>query len=230
MTQRVGRGNAGEGSRARAAGWRRKATAAAGAGAVASLLAACGNIAPTSPASGSSKPTDMAAPKAWVINVVDLPKGWHESSPPSGDFRVTVCGVDIEPVLATRAGAWRWSQSGVGPFLAQQVRLYRDDQAHEVIDALKAALPGCTTTQVPRSAGSKEMVTFTIEPISIAGAGSDTIAWRQTLVSDKPVTSEIVLTRRGRTAVLFNSYTIGTRLDRNVLVQAVAALQQTPSS
>jgi hypothetical protein len=231
MAQRVEQSTDREGLRpTRSWAWRRRATTFLGVSAVTAVLVACGNTSiPTPSSSASNRPTDVPAPKQWVIKVGDLPQGWRESNPPAGDFRVTLCGVDLEPVLAVRAGAWRWSKSAVGPFLEQQVRVYRDDQAHEVISALKAALPTCTRTEVPKSTNSSEKVTFTITPITVAGAGPDSVAWRQTLVSDHPITSEIVLTRRGRTAVLFNSYTLGSTLDPLVLTRAVAALQATPS-
>jgi len=212
----------------RSSAWRGRATALVGVSAVAAVLVACGGANATTPA--RAKPTDVPAPKQWVIKVGDLPQGWRESNPPVGDFRVTVCGVDLEPALAIRAGAWRWTQSPVGPFLEQQVRVYRDDQAQQVISALKAAMRTCTKTEVPKSTNSSETATFTIKAITVAGAGPDSVAWRQTLVSDQPITSEVVLTRRGRTAVLFNSYTVGSKLDPNVLVRAVAALQATPPS
>lgn len=220
------------------------ATAFVGMSAVAAVLVACGSAPATTPGGTASagtsagtsarptdaRPADVPAPKQWVITVGDLPKGWRESSPPSGDFRVTVCGVDLEPALAIRAGAWRWSKSPVGPFLEQHVRVYRDDQAQQVITALQAALTSCTRTEVPKSPNSSEKVTYTITPITVAGAGPDSVAWRQTLVADRPITSEIVLTRRGRTAVLFNSYALGSTPDPLVLTRAVAALQATPPS
>jgi|GEM_PF-4575255 len=162
--------------------------------AVAAVLVACGSAPATTPSAGSAsagasaRPTDVPAPKQWVIKVGDLPPGWHESSPPAGSFRVTVCGVDLEPALAIRAGAWRWSQSPVGPFLEQHVRVYRDDQAKQVISALQAALPTCTKKEAPRSTNSSEKVSFTITPIAVVGAGPDSVAWRQTLVSDHPIT------------------------------------------
>jgi len=243
MAQKVRSSTECEGLRpTRLLAWRARAAALVGVSAVAAVLVACGTPAAREPVDGSgssggsssttstTRPTDVPAPKQWVIDVGDLPQGWRESSPPRGDYRVTLCGVDLEPALAIRAGAWRWSQSALGPFLEQQVRVYGDDQAQEVISALRAALPTCTRTEVPKATNSSETISVTIEPITVAGLGPDSVAWRQTVGSDRPVTSEIVLTRRGRTAVLFNSYAIGTRLDRNVLVQAVAALETTPRS
>jgi hypothetical protein len=225
-----------EGRRPRWVALRARAVALVGLGAVAGVLVSCSSTATTPPANsdGSTASTSSAipAPKQWAIKAADLPQGqgWRNSNPPDGSFRVTLCGVDIEPVLAVRAGAWRWSQSGVGPFLEQHVRVYRDDQAREVISALQKALPTCTRTKVPRSENSSEKVTFSIKPITVAGAGPDSVAWQQTLLTDQPVTSEYFLTRRGRTAVLFVSYSLGSALDRNVLVRAAEALKVKPLS
>lgn len=202
-----------------------------GAGVVAAVLVGCGNTATTTPAgsSSTSRPTDIPAPTQWKIKADDLPPGWQGISPPTGDFGGTLCGVEFEPTLAIRAGVWQWAPSDrktlKTPALVQWVRVYNDDQAHKVIAALQAVLRSCTKDAVPLAEGSKQKVTFSIEPIAIAGAGPETVAWRQTSAL---VNYEVVMTRRGRSLVQF--YTVGEKLDRDVLARAVAALQSTPQS
>ena len=198
-----------------------------GAGVVAAVLVGCGNTATTTPADSSSgRPADIPAPTQWKIKTDDLPPGWHGISPPTGDFGGTLCGVEFEPTLAIRAGVWQWSPSDSKalktPALVQWVRVYRDDQAQGVIAALRAVLRTCTKDAVPLAEGSEQKVTFSIEPITIAGAGPETVAWRQTSAL---VNYEVVMTRRGRALVQF--YTVGEKLDPDVLARAVAALQPT---
>ena len=86
-----------------------------------------------------------ARAKAHFIPLTALGEGWRESQPPPPGFGLTVCGVDIEPEQPAGSARQRFARSGVGPFVAQYVQAHRDGLAAEVVTALKAALPTCTT-------------------------------------------------------------------------------------
>lgn len=110
-----------------------------------------------------------------------LPAAWSITTPrDSGGFRMTICGVDIEPAEPIDAAAKRWQQTPTGPFLEQHVRVYDNSTARDVLAALKAAIPGCrqyTATDAKGGASS-----FAVSPLTLRSADRNTIQWRQRLL------------------------------------------------
>jgi len=196
--------------------------------AVAVLVAACGSgsgkaVPPASAASASTgRPTDFA------IAATSLPPRWRDSNSQGLDYRVTVCGVDLEPKPPLAATSLRFAKGPVGPFLEQHIRTYSDDQAARVIRALQKALPGCTRYEAKGSDPQSRTATFRVEPLTVEGATSESVSWRQTTQGRLPITSDLLLTHRGNTAVLFMSYVIKGKPDPAVLAKALEALPQRP--
>ena len=163
----------------------------------------------------------------YLITSEALPAGWGDSNSQGLDYRLTVCGVDVEPVEPVRAANIRFSEGPLGPFLEQHVRIYRDDEVSDVITALADALPGCDHYSAKGSAADSPEATFKVEPLTIKNAPADSVAWRQITEGDLPVTQDIVLVKRGdRTAVLLMSYAIRDTPDPAVLDGAVADLPE----
>lgn len=119
-----------------------------------------------------------------------LPAGWNRTEPrDSGGFRMTVCGVDLEPAPPIDAAAARWQQTPTGPWLEQHVRVYDDPTARNVLAALKEALPGCERYTATDEAGGS--TTFDVTRLTLDSAGSNTVTWRQRLVPESsPSASE----------------------------------------
>lgn len=187
------------------------------------LLGACGDT----PAPGAApRPEPSARPADYLIGTTALPKGWRDSNSQGVDYRVTVCGVDLEPEPPAFATSVRFSEGPVGPFLEQHVRVYRSDVASGVIAGLRKALPGCTSYQARGSAAGSPTATYRVAPLTVKGAPAESVAWRQTTTGELPITSDLVLVRRGDTAVLLMSYALRKTPDPAVLEAAVAALPQ----
>ncbi len=188
-----------------------------------SLLTACGQAtAPQEP--GTTDPT--ARPADYLIDTGVLPQGWRDSNSQGVDYRVTVCGVDLEPEPPAFATSVRFSQGPVGPFLEQHVRVYRQDVVSGVLARLEKALPGCSAYTAKGTAADSPTATFTVEPLTVKGAPEQSVAWRQTSRGELPITSDLVLVQRGESAVLLMSYAIRKAPDPTVLEAAVAALPQ----
>ena len=160
----------------------------------------------------------------FLITADDLPDGWRDSNSQGIDYRVTVCGVDLEPTDPVRATSIRFSQGAVGPFLEQHVRVYDTDVASGVVQKLQAALPGCDSYEATGTAEGSPTASFTVEPLVVPDAPADSVAWRQTSQGDIPITSDQLLVRRGDAAVLLVSYALKATPDPAVLEQAALAL------
>lgn len=179
---------------------------------------------------GTSTGTDPAPAETTVrtsdflITAADLPEGWRDSNSQGVDYRLTICGVDIEPQPPARATSIRFSQGSVGPFLEQHVRIYDDDVVSGVIAGLREALPGCDSYEATGTAEGSPTASFAVEPLAVAGAPEESVAWRQTSQGDVPITSDQLLVRRGDVAVLFVSYALKAVPDPAVLEQAARAL------
>ena len=65
-----------------------------------------GNDATTSPQAGRVR--------ALTLTADDLPENWRNSSQPDPRFRMTICGVDVEPVAPVAEDRVRFSQTGLG--------------------------------------------------------------------------------------------------------------------
>ena len=184
-------------------------------------LAGCG---------GSSDPAPAASPvpaAQYRVPVERLPAGWRASNPREGGYRTTFCGVDLEPVAPVDSARYRFAKGPVGPFLEQQVRSYAQNTAAEVIGAIQTALPGCREFEAAGDESSPA-VRYTVEPLSLpsAASGPDTVAWRQKPADGSGVASDVVLTRRGTTAVVLVAYSLRDEPDRAALVAALAAVPQ----
>ena len=162
----------------------------------------------------------------YLISSEALPRGWGDSNSQGVDYRVSVCGVDLEPTPPVRATSIRFSEGPLGPFLEQHVRVYDSDVTSGVIDRLREALPGCSSYTVTGTGPDKPTARFTVEPLTVDGAPADSVAWRQTSHGKLPVTSDFLLVRRGDAAVMLMSYAIRRDPDPRVLEQAAAALPE----
>lgn len=190
------------------------------------VLGGCtgGDRSPAAPAESSPSSASTASP--YELRSSDLPAGWRDSSMREHDFRLTVCGVDLEPRPPQAERAIRFARSAIGPFLEQYVRTYDGDRVTPVIEGLQRALPTCRSYTA--DAGAGRTVTFRVEPLRLAGLGAGDVAWRQTSVGDRPITADYVLTRRGTSAVVLASYAVSGPPPADVLPRAVRALQARP--
>jgi hypothetical protein len=179
----------------------------------------CGGTGREAPAPASTAHADD-----YLITSDALPAGWRDSNSQGVDYRVDVCGVDIEPEQPVRATSIRFSQGALGPFLEQHVRVYRSDVVSGVIDRLRAALSRCSGYTVTGAGPENPTARFTVAPLTVPGAPADSVAWRQTSQGDLPVTADLVLVRRGDAAVMLMSYAIRRAPDPAVLQRAVAAV------
>jgi hypothetical protein len=181
-------------------------------------LAACGGSPDPAPAAPSVPPAQYQVP------VDQLPDGWRTSNTSGDGYRTTICGVDLEPAAPVDFVHYRFAKGPVGPFLEQHVRSYTGDTAAAVIGAIQTALPGCREFE---AAGDEDSpaVRFSVEPLTLSAAGPDTVAWRQEPADGSGVVSDIVLTRRGNTAVLLMAYGLRDEPDRAALTAALAAVR-----
>ncbi|WP_435743830.1 hypothetical protein [Nocardioides sp. SYSU DS0663] len=163
-----------------------------------------------------------------LISADDLPPGWSDSNSQGLDYRVEVCGVDLEPEDPVRATSIRFSRGPLGPFLEQHVRVYRSDVASGVVANLRAALTDCTEYAATGSRPDSPEARFAVEPLTVDGAPAESVAWRQTSQGDLPVTADVLLVPRGDAAVLLMSYALRATPDPEVLANAVAALPEAP--
>ena len=163
------------------------------------VLVGCGDEPAAEPsteseAAGSSTSTDGGHPVAdRFIEAADLPGAWRDSEPPGPGFRQLVCGVDIEPTEPVDGGgAIRYSQGGLGPFLAQHVRIHSDAATPTaVVRDLKAALPGCSSYTTKGNREDSPSVRFDVEPLTVEGLPENAVAWRQTAAAGSRVDPDI---------------------------------------
>lgn len=177
----------------------------------------------------SIAPSDLEGrAKALFISAEDLGPSWRLSQPPQPGFGLTVCGVDIEPEDPIGSTRQRLAQSAVGPFLAQHVQAHRDGLATEVVDRLRAALPGCSRFETKGESAASPVTSFVIDPVDFAAVPGDAVVWRMTSQGDRAVTQDVALVARGEFLVGFVSYAAGNPPDPTVITTAVAALPTTP--
>lgn len=183
------------------------------------LLCSCGD-------SAARDARDTPGPRStdYLITSEALPTGWGDSNSQGVDYRVDVCGVDLEPEPPVRATSVRFSQGPLGPFLEQHVRVYASDVASDVIADLRTALADCTGYTATGTRPDSPEARFTVEPLSVDGAPEDSVAWRQTSQGRIPITADLLLIQRGDTAVMLMSYAIRAVPDPAVLARAAAAV------
>ena len=180
---------------------------------------------------GASDPAPAATPvppASYRVPLEQLPAGWRASNPGGDGYRTTFCGVDLEPAAPIDSARYRFAKGPVGPFLEQHIRSYAGDTAAEVIGAIRTALPGCREFEAAGDESSPA-VRFTVEPLSlpsVAASSPDTVAWRQQPADGSGVVSDVVLTRRGTTAVVLVAYSLRDGPDRDALTAALAAVPQ----
>ena len=145
-------------------------------------------------------------------------------APPPAGFGITVCGVDIEPEQPAGSARQRFARSGVGPFVAQYVQAHRDGLAAEVVTALKAALPTCTTFETRGEAPTRPVTRFAIEQVSFADVPANAVGWRMTSQGDRPVTQDVALLADGEFLIGVVSYRAGDAPDPETITAAVAAV------
>lgn len=165
-----------------------------------------------------------ARAKAHFIPLAALGEGWRESQPPPAGFGLTVCGVDIEPEQPAGSARQRFAKSGVGPFVAQYVQAHREGLAAEVVTALKAALPTCTTFETRGESPTSPVTRFTIDKVPFADVSENAVVWRMTSQGERPVTQDVALLADGEFLIGVVSYRAGDAPDPATITTAVAAV------
>lgn len=184
---------------------------------------------------GSAKPL--------LVPTSALPSGWTATQArDTRGYRMSVCGVDIEPNQPVDGAQQNWSASIDGPHLEQHVRVYADDTATTVTDALREKIPGCTTYTAEDADGGRS--TFAVEKLPLAGVPSGTVAWRQRVrtpvfgpaesatgaatasptVQTVEVVQDIAVKRTGSAVILLNTYAVEKNPDDTALIAALKAL------
>ena len=207
----------------------------------------------TSPATsgGSSQIATMSGgnglARRLVLGTGAVPAGWQVAAPrDSGGYRMTICGVDIEPNAPVDGAQKRWQQTATGPFLEQHVRVYGDKTAATVVERLRRAVPGCSSyTATDASGGSGS---YRVSQLPVAGTRPGTVSWRQSLrlpglgsptgtsgtstptpaASGPLLIQDVAVTRKGSSVVLLASYSVNVTPQPQVLTTAVAALNKIP--
>ncbi len=174
-------------------------------------------------ASGSDAELEARA-KSRFIPLTALGEGWRESQPPQPGFGLTVCGVDIEPEQPLGSARQRFTKSAVGPFVAQYVQAHREGLADEVVMALQAALPTCTTFETRGESPTSPVTRFDIETVDVGSVPGDAVIWRMTSQGDQPVTQDVALVADGDVLIGVVSYEAGGPPDPAVVSAAVAAI------
>ncbi|GAB3680312.1 hypothetical protein [Angustibacter aerolatus] len=176
-----------------------------------------------SPGAGQGATTSEAL-QPLLVDATRLPDGFRESTGQAAPgYRMTLCGVDLEPRPPAETATRRFARSGVGPFVEQRVRRYGDDSQAEVLVAMRQALRSCGETSATDPA-SGASTTMRVRPLQLRQFADDSVAWHQEAV-DRPVPTDVVLMRRGRTVVLVTSYTLGRVGDVGVVEQAATAAE-----
>jgi hypothetical protein len=192
-------------------------------------LVACGST--TAPAAGgadgapSRSTPGTGGVRAQLISAGDLPDGFRDSAGASPGYRLTLCGVDLEPTPVLDEAAARFAVSEIGPFVEQRVRRYPDDSQERVLTALAAALRTCTSTVAKDPSRPTQRTTLAISPLDVGDYGDQSVAWHQEPTSGPHVPTDVVLMRRGRTIALVTSYTFGRGLDLAAVRAAAAAAE-----
>lgn len=201
-------------------------------------VTACGDSAAPSPDAGANPAQETTSapgaaqvkPQDLFITAEDLPEGWRDSNSQGTDYRLDVCGVDIEPDPPVSAMSIRFAQGPVGPFLEQHVRVYESDTTPaQVAAALDQALQDCTEYEASGVGPDAPTARFTVQPLDVPGTPSDAVSWRQTTQGDQQIVTDLVMIPQARTMTAFLSYTLQGDPDVAVLQSAVAALPESDS-
>ncbi|GAB49235.1 hypothetical protein MOPEL_099_00350 [Mobilicoccus pelagius NBRC 104925] len=164
-----------------------------------------------------------------------LPSGWTATKArDTRGYRMTVCGVDLEPTAPLDSAQQNWQGSIAGPYLEQHVRVYPDATAAKVVADLAKKVPGCRSYTAKDAKGQS---TFAVETLALKGAPSGTVAWRQKVPLFVPVAGaspsasptmrsvevvqDVAVRRVGAAIVLLNAYAVEKNPDDAVLVTAL---------
>jgi|GEM_PF-1717044 len=165
-----------------------------------------------------------------------LPSGWTATKArDTRGYRMTVCGVDLEPTEPVDGAQQNWQRSIAGPYLEQHVRVYPDATATKVVAALGKKIPDCRSYTAKDAKGKS---TFAVEKLTLKGAPSGTVAWRQKVPLFVPVAGatpsasptmrsvevvqDVAVRRVGAAVVLLNAYAVEKNPDDAVLVTALS--------
>jgi hypothetical protein len=189
-------------------------------------VAACGDATPPG-AAGSSEPTRSTAAagslRTRLMSADVLPEGFRDSDGAAPGYRLTLCGVDLEPTPAVEQVATRFAVSEIGPFVEQRVRRYPDDSQERVLSALASAVRTCTSTVAHDPSRPGRRATLAITPLDVGAYADQSVAWHQEPTSGAHVPTDVVLMRHGRTIALVTSYTVGRSTDPAAIRAAAAA-------
>ncbi|WP_338749367.1 hypothetical protein [Janibacter alittae] len=186
-----------------------------------------GSAPAASEVSSSASSTDDRPVADRFITSKDLPGTWRDSEPPGPGFKQLVCGVDIEPQKPVDGGAIRYSQGGLGPFLAQHVRIHSDATTPAaVVRDVKASLTGCTSYETKGNKADSPTVRFDVEPLEVKGLPANAVAWRQTATTGAGLTTDMVLVTDDHALVALVSYALKDEPDPQVLEDAVSAVER----
>lgn len=164
-----------------------------------------------------------------------LPSGWTATKArDTRGYRMSVCGVDLEPTEPVDGAQQNWQGSIAGPYLEQHVRVYPDATASKVVADLAKKIPGCRSYTAKDAKGKS---TFAVEKLTLKGAPSGTVAWRQKVPLFVPVAGatpsapptmrsvevvqDVAVRRVGAAVVLLNAYAVEKNPDDTVLVTAL---------
>lgn len=198
---------------------------------------------PTTPTDGATDTGDTVArmkggngtATPLLVPTSVLPSGWTATKArDTRGYRMTVCGVDLEPTEPVDGAQQNWQASIAGPYLEQHVRVYPDATATKVVAELAKKIPGCTTYTAKDGKGTS---TFAVEKLALKGAPSGTVAWRQKVPLYVPVAGatpsapptlrrvevvqDVAVRRVGAAVVLLNAYAVEKNPDDAVLVTAL---------
>ncbi len=185
-------------------------------------VSGCGAPGSAAPGQQPSPTTDL---RGLLISAASLPARFRASTGESPAYRFTLCGVDLEPTAPVSSSSTRFARSEIGPFVEQRVRRYPDDSQRDVIAALRAALPTCASTRATDPASPGTATPFVVRTLALRQFGEDSIAWHQEVDGERPVPTDVVLMRKGRTIVLVTSYTFEAATDPQTILDAAAAAE-----
>ncbi|GAB96732.1 hypothetical protein BJY21_003013 [Kineosphaera limosa] len=135
--------------------------------------------------SAGTMPGGNGMAQVLVLGDEAVPPGWVDATPrETGGYRMSVCGVDLEPTSPLDGAQRRWQLSANGRFLEQHVRVYTGGTAAAVVANLQRAIPSCTSYTTRDGGGT---ATYRVERLRVAGAGADIVAWRQKLTLPRAV-------------------------------------------
>lgn len=197
---------------------------------------AAGSGTPTSTSSVAKLDGGDGSALPLMVPLSALPPGWKEApARNTRGYRMTVCGVDLEPVAPVDGAQANWESSTAGDNLEQHVRVYKGNTATSVATALHKAVPTCKNYEAKDAQGGKS--SFTVEKLALRGIPNGAVVWRQRVDYPVPqaatataapktveVVQDVAVRRVGSAIVLLNSYGVAKTPDDTALTAALKAL------